>query len=150
MNMNTLHNVFLASIITALSTFGSVAQGAEDGNSSAELPDLNGTNWQLVRLTVLGGFVFTPEDPSKYVINFRSENRLTGASDCNTLRGSWHQVDSALNFEPFSSSRKLCSPGSLHNNLVLYLRDTVTFEIVDGNMIVNTTTEGVAIEFEVR
>jgi heat shock protein HslJ len=82
MKANTLRNLLLTKLITISLLLVSAAQGA------AETPDLEGSNWQLVRLKVLGGFEFSPEEPSKYVLNFRSENRLTGASDCNQLVGS--------------------------------------------------------------
>lgn len=111
---------------------------------------LENSNWQLVRMTVLGGYEFIPEDSTKYVLNFRSESRLTGTSDCNDLGGLWIQEGSALRFEPLSSSRKLCAPGSLHNNFSLYLRDTQAFTIVDGNLLLSTTIDEVELEFESR
>ena len=37
--------------------------------------NLEDTNWQLLNMKVLGGFLFTPRDPSQYRLNFRSENR---------------------------------------------------------------------------
>ncbi|MFK7863797.1 MAG: META domain-containing protein [Pseudohongiellaceae bacterium] len=120
---------------------------AEDVNTA---PELEGSNWQLVHMTVLGGYEFAPEDPSKYVLNFRSDNRLTGSSDCNELGGLWMQGGMALRFEPFNTSRKLCSPGSLHNNFSLYLRGTKSFSIESGNLVLTTTTPDVRLEFEAR
>ena len=84
---------------------------------------LEGTNWQLQNMKVLGGFLFTPDDPSLYRLNFRTENRLTGTSDCNSISGYYFQESTGFRFEPFVTTRKLCSPGSLHNNLVLILKD---------------------------
>ena len=118
--------------------------------ASAIKGSLEGSNWQLSKLTVLGGHVFTPDDPDRYVLNFRSENRLTGRSDCNQISGIWHLDGSLLHFKPFLTSRNLCSPGSLHNNLVLYLGDVVSHQ-VDGNLLVlTTTTEGVSLEYKAR
>jgi len=129
----------------------SVSAHAADAESSANTTfDLEGSNWQLIKMTVLGGYVFEPEDPGKYVLNFRSDNRLTGSSDCNELGGLWHQDESRLSFDPFLSSRKLCAPGSLHNNVVLYLRNTTGFKIADGKMLISTPTEGVELIFEAR
>ena len=143
MNKNTLLRTVLIGLFAALSSLTCLAQ-------AQEVMPLEGTNWQLVNLTVLGGFNFTPDDPGKYVLNFRSESRLTGSSDCNSLNGSWHQEGSALHFEPFSSTRKLCPPGSLHNNLLLYLRDTNAVKISSGHMVLTTDTDGVEMEFEAR
>ena len=102
---------------------------------------LEDTNWQLLNMKVLGGFLFTPDDPSQYRLNFRSENRLTGTSDCNTIIGSYFQESIGFRFDPFVSTRKLCAPGSLHNNLV---------EFREGRMYMTNGYDGVELEFEKR
>lgn len=152
MDIRTVRKIFLTGLVVALAACGPAEQGAEEdlAGSPAEIIPLEGTSWQLVQMTVLGGFVFTPDDPSKYVLNFRSENRLTGTSDCNQISGAWQQEDTALRFDPFISTRKLCPPGSLHNNLALYLKDAAVHEFRDDRMILTTTTEGIAIEFQAR
>ena len=111
---------------------------------------LEDTNWQLLNMKVLGGFLFTPDDPSQYRLNFRSENRLTGTSDCNTITGSYFQDGLDFRFDPFVSTRKLCAPGSLHNNLVLILKDINAIEFRNGRMYMTNGYEGVELEFEER
>lgn len=143
-----LSRLKLATLVAAISFSSFISYAADSATSTAD--SLAGSNWQLVRMTVLGGYEFIPDDPTKYVLNFRSESRLTGTSDCNDLGGLWVQEQSALRFEPLSSSRKLCAPGSLHNNFALYLRDTQNFKMVNGNMLLSTTTDGVELEFESR
>ena len=112
--------------------------------------NLEDTNWQLLNMKVLGGFLFTPRDPSQYRLNFRSENRLTGTSDCNTITGSYFQESIGFRFDPFVSTRKLCPPGSLHNNLVLILKDVNEIEFRDGKMFMTNGYDGVELEFEKR
>ena len=112
--------------------------------------NLEDTNWQLLNMKVLGGFLFTPRDPSQYRLNFRSENRLTGTSDCNTITGSYFQESIGFRFDPFVSTRKLCPPGSLHNNLVLILKDVNEIEFRDGKMYMTNGYDGVELEFEER
>ena len=111
---------------------------------------LEGTNWQLQNMKVLGGFLFTPDDPSLYRLNFRTENRLTGTSDCNTISGYYFQESTGFRFEPFVTTRKLCSPGSLHNNLVLILKDVNAIEFRGGKMYMTNGHDGVELEFEAR
>jgi heat shock protein HslJ len=111
---------------------------------------LEDTNWQLLNMKVLGGFLFTPDDPSQYRLNFRSENRLTGTSDCNTIAGSYFQESTGFRFDPFISTRKLCPPGSLHNNLVLILKDVNVIEFRGGKMYMTNGYNGVELEFEKR
>lgn len=132
---------------------GSMISGvfaANEESSNTDTIVLEGSNWQLVRMTVLGGYEFTPEDPGKYVLNFRGDDRLTGSSDCNELGGLWFQEGTSLHFEPFYTSRRLCAPGSLHNNFALYLRGTDRFEMVADHIILRTATDGVELEFEAR
>ena len=112
--------------------------------------NLEDTNWQLLNMKVLGGFLFTPRDPSQYRLNFRSENRLTGTSDCNTISGYYFQESTGFRFEPFVTTRKLCSPGSLHNNLVLILKDVNAIEFRGGKMYMTNGEDGVELEFEAR
>ena len=152
MDTCTVRKIILTSLFVSLVACGPAEQGAEQeaGGAPEEIIALEGTNWQLIRLTVLGGFVFTADDPSKYVLNFRSENRLTGDSDCNSITGTWLQDEAALRFEPFSTSRKLCSPGSLHNNWILNLKDTTAFEFRAGHLFLSTMTEDIEMEFESR
>jgi len=150
--MYKLSKLFLLSLLPALAACSPPEQSVEEENASSvtEIAPLEGSNWQLVKMTVMGGFEFIPDDPGKYVLHFRSENRLTGTSDCNQLRGSWLQEEAALRFDPFSPGRSLCPPGSLHNNLALNLRNVVEHEFQAGHMILTTTTEGVELEFEPR
>lgn len=115
-----------------------------------EVIALEDTNWQLLNMNVLGGFLFTPDDPSKYRLNFRTDNRLTGTSDCNTITGFYFQESSGFRFDPFVSTRKLCPPGSLHNNLVLILKDVNEIEFRDGKMYMTNGNNGVELEFGER
>lgn len=138
----------LTALMAVITFCNPISNGAD--STIPAVASLEGSNWQLVRMTVLGGYEFIPPEPAKYVLNFRSDGRLTGTSDCNDLGGLWIQEEFALRFEPFNTSRKLCAPGSLHNNLTLYLRNTTAFQMIDGNMFLSTTTEGVELEFESR
>ncbi len=128
----------------------SLALCAFSSIQGAEVESLENTNWQLIKMTVLGGYVFEPEEPSKYYINFRSDNRLTGSSDCNEIGGSWFQNGDSLKFEPFAASRKLCVPGSLHNNFALLMRDVQSMEVRGGLLLLKTSSEGLVLEFEAR
>lgn len=142
MNIRAPHRLFLSLLV-----FFSLTQQAF---AQDEDVILEGTNWQLLNMRVLGGFLFTPDDPSQYRLNFRSDNRLTGTSDCNTITGYYFQEPSGFRFDPFVSTRKLCSPGSLHNNLVLILKDVNEIEFRDGKMYMTNGYEGVELEFEER
>lgn len=148
MSSSKFRNVFLSGLLIAIAACSPAQEDGEISSGAAQITPLEGTNWQLSRLTVLGGFVFEPEDHSMYRLNFRSENRLTGTSDCNSINGAWQQGSTQLSFEPFNATRSLCPPGSLHNNLVLYLGNVDAYSFRDGHLVMTTPTEGVEIEFE--
>ena len=150
MSSFNLRNIFLSGLLVVVAACGPAEQDGESNNAASQVQSLEGSNWQLVQLTVPSGFAFVPEDHSKYVLNFRSESRLTGTSDCNSISGSWLQADTELRFDPFVATTSLCPPGSLHNNLALYLRDVSTLSFRDGHMILTTPTAGIEIEFESR
>lgn len=150
--MHIYSKLFLTGLLVAQvglqAAYGQTSQAVSATETAANT--LEGSNWQLVKITVVGGFEFIPKDRGKYVLNFRSENRLTGTSDCNQITGTWHQEGGALRFDPFSTSRSLCEPGSLHNTLALNLRGVQAMTTRDGNLILTTDTAGVELEFESR
>lgn len=146
MYSSKLRNVFFSALCVLMAACSTARQVDE----SAQFIPLGGTNWELVQLTVLGGFVFVPDDPGKYVLRFRSENRLNATSDCNTISGAWQQGATELRFEPFSTTTSLCVAGSLHNNLVLYLKDVTAYRFRDGHLVLTTPTQGIEIEFSSR
>lgn len=150
MSCSKLRTVFLSGLLVVLAACSPAGPEDESTDVVAEVIPLEGSNWQMVELTVLGGFVFVPDDPSKYVLNFRNGNRLTGTSDCNSIAGSWQQENTELHFEPFSSTTSLCAPGSLHSYLDMYLRDVEAHSFRDGHLVLTTPTEGIEIEFESR
>ncbi len=108
---------------------------------------LTDSTWEMNRIVVLGGFEFTPEVPSDYSIRFRTDDRLTGKSDCNTFTATWNAGDN-LTISNFSSTRSMCIAGSLHNYFSLYLRDVVSMELTDDSLRLGTTTEGVSLHFQ--
>jgi len=117
------------------------------GGGQEEAIPLDESKWELMELTVPGGFVFTPDDPAKYTIHFRTGNRLTGLSDCNNLSGSWQQEGQSLTVGDLGAIWAMCVPGSLHNNFVLYLRQVSGYAMEDDNMVLTTPREGVRLVF---
>jgi len=120
-----------------------VTAGVED---QAPVASMEGTSWELTGMVVLGGHVFTPDDPARYTLQFRSENRLTGQSDCNRFTANWHQQE-GLHISDFSSTRSLCIAGSLHNFYTLYLRNANAVERDGASMILRTPDEEVRLIF---
>jgi len=147
MKIKDLTKFTLLPLLSLLVACGPSEEG-ENANQAEEAVTFEGSAWQLVQINTTGDFVFTPDDSSKYTLQFRSENRLTGESDCNRLTGNWNQQDNQLSFEPFSSTRSLCLPGSLHNHFMSNLMNVDAYESSGGHLILSTTIPGVSLELE--
>ncbi|MEQ8955376.1 MAG: META domain-containing protein, partial [Gammaproteobacteria bacterium] len=111
-----------------------------------QLSDIHVSAWELQLLTVLCGFVFTPEEPGKYTLRFENDGRLRGQSDCNTFTGTW-ALEESLVVTEFSSSRSLCVPGSIHNYYALYLRAVNAMEWQGTDLVLRTPDEDVKLLF---
>lgn len=150
--MNTRLTTRLAGAAFILLLFGSC--GGESDGTPGESVDaaavtaaaIEGTSWELVELVVLGGYVFTPEEASQYTLQFRSDNRLTGQSDCNTFTALWDYQE-ALAISDFSHTRSMCLSGSLHNFYVLYLGNVNALERDGAGLILRTPDEEVRLTF---
>jgi len=124
--------------------------GSSDAVAQPEVQDyaaiLLDTSWELVDIVVLGGYVFEPEQPGDYTLRFRSEGRLTGQSDCNTFTANWEAVENLV-ISNYNSTRSMCVAGSLHNYYSLYLRQVISANLSADNLVLETDTEGVRLEF---
>ena len=126
--------------------------GEGDGGAGAEVEEqassasMEGTSWELTGMIVLGGHVFTPDDPARYTLQFRSDNRLTGQSDCNRFTANWNRQE-GLSISDFSTTRSMCLAGSLHNFYTLYLRNANALERDGATMILRTPDEEVRLIF---
>lgn len=118
-------------------------------NNSFTVAELQGSSWELMELTVLGGFSFVPDESGKYTLQFRTDNRLTGQSDCNTITGQWTYAETFA-ITDFSTSRSLCISGSLHNYYSLYLRDVNDLAREGDQLVLKTPTEEVRLVFSAR
>ncbi len=128
-------------------------QNGEEGASAENSPTpdpvvLEGTAWQLVEITVLGGYVFTPEDRSRYNLRFRSENRLVGSSDCNRIGATWQHDGSSLTLEQFATTNDMCPPGTLHNHFVSNLMNVNSMTKEGERLVFGTSMDGVQLLFE--
>ena len=126
---------------------GEGTSGSDNAPTSAPVV-LEGTAWQLVDITVLGGYVFTPDDGSRYNLRFRSENRLVGSSDCNRIGATWRHEGESLTLEQFATTNDMCPPGTLHNHFVSNLMNVNSMTSDGERLVFGTTMDGVRIVFE--
>jgi putative lipoprotein len=110
---------------------------------------LEGTSWQLVKFQGGDGTTLTPDDGSKYTIEFAAGGRLTARIDCNRGRGTWKSSGANhVQFGPLALTRAKCPAGSLHDHIVKQWTYIRSYVIKDGHLFLSLMADGGIYEFE--
>jgi len=141
-------------LVTSLIAFSLLLSACGEGQQVSEpAPEpfvLEGSSWQLVKITAIGGYEFVPEDSSDYVLRFRTESRMVAESDCNTAGATWTQEGGNLILEQFVTTNNMCPPPTMHNHFVSNLRNIEAFSNDGDNLVFTTSIPGVTMEFQAR
>jgi len=136
----------LASI--AIVFLNSILIFAQAQRSSGENP-LSGTSWQLVKFQGPDERTFTPDDKSKYTIEFGSNGRVVARVDCNRASSTWRSTAKGeLKFGSWSRTSTKCGPGSLHDQIVTEGAAVTNFAIKDGHLFLSGMAAGGYYELE--
>jgi len=112
-------------------------------------PGLEGTSWQLVKFQGGDETILTPDDRSKYTIEFGDGGQLTARVDCNRGRGTWKSSGpNHLEFGPLALTRAQCPPGSLHDHIVKQWPYVRSYVVRDGHLFLSLMADGGIYEFE--
>jgi heat shock protein HslJ len=112
-------------------------------------PGLGGTSWRLVRFQGGDDTALTPDDRSKYTLQFGADGSLTARIDCNRGRGTWKSAGSGqVQFGPLAITRAMCPPGSLHDRLVKHWDFVRTYVLRSGHLFLSLMADGGTYEFE--
>ena len=110
---------------------------------------LEGTSWQLVRFQGSDDRTLTPDDRTKYTIEFGPNGALTARIDCNRGRGPWKSSGpNQLQFGPLALTRVQCPPGSLHDQIVKQWNFVRSYVLKDGHLFLSLMADGGIYEFE--
>jgi para-nitrobenzyl esterase len=118
------------------------------GAPPAESVSLDNTAWRLVMFEGGDGTRLTPDDPSKYTIEFDASGHVAARFDCNRGRGSWKASGPSLELGPMALTRAMCPPGSLHDHLVKQWPYIRSYLIKDGHLYLSLMADGGIYEFE--
>jgi heat shock protein HslJ len=103
---------------------------------------LEGTAWRLVKFQSGDDAVLTPDDGSKYTVQFEREGRLAVRLDCNRGRGTWKaNAPNQLEVGPLILTRARCATGSLHDQIARNWPYIWSFVIRDGHLFVSLTAD---------
>ena len=109
---------------------------------------LAGTQWELVTIQSMDDTANTPDDPSRYTLNFAEDGTVSLQSDCNRARGSWtSEGASQLRFGPLVATRALCPPPSLDEVYRAQFEWVRSYVMRDGHLFLATMADGSIIEF---
>jgi len=130
---------------TRLAAFVAGNQAADSSSAG----DLAGTSWQLVKFESSDDTTLTPDDPTKYTIEFAADGQLIARIDCNRGHGTWKSSGpSQIEFGPMALTRALCPPGSLHDQIVKQWGNIRSYVIRDGHLFLALKMDGGIYEFE--
>ena len=129
---------------TLLAAFEGRAQAPETTTSP-----LQGTAWRLVRFRGGDDTILTPDDSSKYTIEFGAGGRLAARIDCNRGSGSWKTTSAGqVELGPLALTRAKCPEGSLHDRIVKQWSGIRSFLVKDGHLFLVLMADGGTYEFE--
>ncbi len=110
---------------------------------------LAGTSWQLVRFEGSDDRTLTPDDRSKYTIEFAAGGRLSARIDCNRGSGTWTSAGpSQVEFGPMALTRAQCLNPSLHDHIVRQWANIRSYVLKDGHLFLALKADGGIFEFE--
>ncbi len=130
---------------TRLAVFAAGSQAS----SPSPPPTLTGTSWRLVKFQGSDDTTRTPDDRSKYTIEFGAGGRLTARVDCNRGRGTWKSSGpSQIEFGLLALTRAQCPAGSLHDQIVKQWGSIRSYVVKDRHLYLSLMADGGIYEFE--
>jgi heat shock protein HslJ len=133
-----------------MSAFVLIAAAVDaSGQPQSPAPGLGGTSWRLVRFQGSDDKTLTPDDRSKYTLQFGADGSLTARIDCNRSRGTWKSAGAGqVQFGPLALTRAMCPPGSLHDRIVKHWDFIRSYVLRNGHLFLSLMADGGIYEFE--
>ncbi|MCB1866262.1 MAG: META domain-containing protein [Chromatiales bacterium] len=115
---------------------------------TAHAAELDGTSWQLVKITSMDDRVFDPDDPARYTLTLDADGTARMLADCNRGFGPWTSASAEqLQFGPVTSTRALCPQASLSEKYLAQFEWVRSYVLTDGHLFLATMADGAIIEF---
>ena len=143
-------NPILAATAVSIVLAGCAAKpGAQATHADPPTSELAGTAWKLVGFEGGDGERVTPDDGSKYTIQFEPDGTLSARIDCNRGRGTWTSTGtSGLMLGPLALTRAMCPPGSMHDRIVKHWSFIRSYLIRGGRLHLSLMADGGIYELE--
>jgi heat shock protein HslJ len=110
-------------------------EGADEGAGTLTFQrSLLGTIWRWTVFQSSDDSEITPEDPSRFTIEFIDEDTVAIGADCNRGRGIYTRNGSEIDIDIQLLTRAYCGDDSLHDQYIQFLDEAVSVVFVDGGM----------------
>jgi heat shock protein HslJ len=100
--------VFIAIVAVALVT-GAACGSDHNSVNQTSSPDLTRTSWMLASFNEGGTFKTPAAGGAAAVLNFESNSRLSGTTDCNSFTGTYLVSASRLTITPGQTTARACA-----------------------------------------
>ena len=127
---------------------GTVPAGKLPAGSAAngDVSKLTANTWVWIATNRTVGSDVTPKKPGAFTIQFGSDGRVSGKTDCNGFGGTYRTQGSALSFGSFMSTLMYCE-GSQESAYTSFLATVKSYEIDASGTLVLHLTNGDTMAF---
>lgn len=146
--LRTLACLVMAVFTLPVAAFPALAwQDAPEATPAAGSP-IPPVTWQLVEASLADGTVHTPDDPSRYTIQFLPEGEVAIQADCNQGGGGYEIDGFLLSMPALRTTLMGCPEGSLGSEYGFWLSQVTEFELTDEALVLSLE-DGGTLRFEV-
>jgi putative lipoprotein len=133
----------------ALLVLGFVGTDRAQALPQNAVSDLGGTSWQLVKFEGSDDKTLTPDDSTRYTIEFESSAGVSVRIDCNRGHGTWKSPGpNQLEFGPLVLTRAMCPPAPLNERIGKDWAYVRSYTLKDGHLFLSLMADGGVYEFE--
>ena len=122
---------------------------ADDGGVLRFAASLTGVVWQWQAFRGGDDSVVTPDDPSRYTVQFMDDGTVAVLADCNRGRGNYTANDGRIDIAQIAMTRMACPAGSLDTEFLRYLDEAVTYTFREGKLYLDLPVDTGTAEFAV-
>jgi heat shock protein HslJ len=120
-------------VIVLLAALGFTACGGSDEGAPAAL--LQGTVWEWQGSQYSDDSEATPDDPSRYTIEFADDGTVGIKADCNQVGGTYEEGDGTLAITLGPSTLAACPPDSLDKEFLRDLEGAASYAFGDAGAL---------------
>lgn len=110
-------------------------------------PSLTGVVWEWTGFLSMDGSSTTPDDPSRYTLEFLSDGTIAIGADCNRGRGNYTRDGSSIDMTVTALTRAYCGDASLSEDFLGYINGVTSLVFQDGQVHFALPMDGGILSF---